>query len=110
MSENKKCECPMCKQAFTPENGMTMEEHLAKGIIAIVREMQNNPDKHDPTCPRCGHARMKPILQRNALSRSADISVCDVCGTDEALRASENNALPLTEWYIVKEILKLREE
>lgn len=35
-------------------------------------------------CPRCGQNTMNPVLCRNALSRIADIMVCDVCGVDEA--------------------------
>ena len=35
-------------------------------------------------CPRCGRPTMKPQLYTNALSRIADIEVCDSCGLDEA--------------------------
>ena len=35
-------------------------------------------------CPRCGRPAMKPNLYTNALSRAADIMVCDDCGVDEA--------------------------
>ena len=42
--------------------------------------------EHMP-CPRCGSFTMKPDLHTNALSRHADIYVCDGCGTEEALLA-----------------------
>ena len=32
-------------------------------------------------CPRCGKDTMKPDLHTNALSRHADLYVCDKCGT-----------------------------
>ena len=35
-------------------------------------------------CPRCGLPTMKPKLYTNALSRIADIMVCDDCGMSEA--------------------------
>lgn len=35
-------------------------------------------------CPRCGRPSMKSQLYTNALSRIADIMVCDACGVDEA--------------------------
>ena len=36
-------------------------------------------------CPRCGSKSMKERIHTNALSRHADIFICDQCGTDEAL-------------------------
>ena len=36
-------------------------------------------------CPRCGRMTMKENLCTNALSRRADIYICDSCGTAEAL-------------------------
>lgn len=126
MSENKKCECSLCAQQFIPEDGSTPEEHLAKGIVKVYREMQDaqlvperNPAAEggfreakllsnlEEQCPRCGHKRMKPHLRQNALSRCADVYICDVCGTDEALRDMNNDVLPITEWYVVREILKM---
>lgn len=40
-------------------------------------------------CPRCGEETMKlgDRLHTNALSRSYDIMICDLCGTDEAKMA-----------------------
>ncbi len=53
-------------------------------------------------CPRCGRNTVKNHLASNALSRHADLYVCDACGTDEAIRAFTGNPLPLAEWAIAK--------
>ena len=52
-------------------------------------------------CPRCGRKSMKLPHHTNALSREADVYVCDNCGTNEALRAMMNNPLPLSAWAFV---------
>ena len=54
-------------------------------------------------CPRCGCDSMKPHLYTNALSRAADIMICDACGTDEAVMAFIGEAMPLEEWACMKE-------
>ena len=54
-------------------------------------------------CPRCGCDSMKPSLYTNALSRAADIMICDACGTDEAVRAFTANPMPMEEWACMKE-------
>ena len=41
---------------------------------------------------------MKPNIHTNALSRHADIYVCDTCGTEEALLKFMHNPLPIHEW------------
>ena len=58
---------------------------------------------HWPLCPRCGRATVKPKTATNALSRHADVYVCDECGTDEAIRDFGKVVLPLHEWAIFKE-------
>ena len=50
-----------------------------------------------PLCLRCG----KPLNQRlivNALSRYADVYICENCGMDEALRDACGRGLPMWEW------------
>ncbi len=37
-------------------------------------------------CPRCGQNQMNPKVTINALSRYADVYICDTCGLDEAMR------------------------
>ena len=53
-------------------------------------------------CPRCGRMTVKARLHTNALSRCADVFVCDECGTDEAVRAVSGMELPLKDWAIAK--------
>ena len=57
--------------------------------------------KQPPLCLRCG----QPLDRRlviNALSRYADVHICEACGMDEALRDANRCPLPLTEWAAVK--------
>ena len=53
--------------------------------------------EHIP-CPRCGSFTMKADLHTNALSRHADIYICDRCGTEEAMLVFMNNPLPMRCW------------
>ena len=103
-------QCPLCNSAFAPADGVTAVEHLACGIVAVYAELQKKAEQWDCTenplpCPRCGHYRMSPRLSRNALSRSADIIVCDICGVDEAVRVLSDGVLPLSDWWITREML-----
>lgn len=53
-----------------------------------------------PACLRCG----KPLNQKlavNAVSRHADVYICEECGTDEALREAIGEPLPLREWHAI---------
>lgn len=53
-------------------------------------------------CPRCGSPM--PDLSRHAVSRRADIIVCDLCGTEEALEdAGMSEKKPLFTWAVWKE-------
>lgn len=54
-------------------------------------------------CPRCGRDAMKDKIHTNALSRHADIYICDECGTAEALLDTMSNPLPLACWAAVRE-------
>ncbi|MDO5299971.1 MAG: hypothetical protein Q4F18_11125 [Clostridia bacterium] len=58
--------------------------------------------EHMP-CPRCGRDVMKDRIHTNALSRHADIYICDECGTAEALLDAMSNPLPLACWAAVRE-------
>lgn len=53
-------------------------------------------------CPRCGKWKMKPELHTNALSRRADIYICDSCGTLEALCDMQKVTDGFDLWYISK--------
>lgn len=53
-----------------------------------------------PFCLRCG----KPLAQQlpvNAMSRYANVYICQTCGMDEALRDAVGEPLPLWEWHAV---------
>ena len=49
-------------------------------------------------CPRCGADTMKNPVHTNALSRIADVYICDACGSAEAMLAYMNQQYPLTSW------------
>ena len=48
--------------------------------------------------PRCGADTMKHPMHTNALSRHADLYVCDSCGTAEALLDFMGQTYPLYQW------------
>lgn len=54
-------------------------------------------------CPRCGFQRMDADPIRNALSRRADVQICDRCGIDEAMEDFLGSPRPLTSWDIVED-------
>ena len=103
MSEGKFCTCPVCNREVNPMNGLTGDEQIIKGTIEHYKQMQGKQEYLQ--CPKCGLERME---RRNALSRQFDIQICPACGTDEALRAANNDVLPASEWWIGKEIYKVR--
>ena len=45
---------------------------------------------------------MKELIHTNALSRHADIYICDACGTEEALLKFMHNPLPIREWVCLR--------
>ena len=49
-------------------------------------------------CLRCGRDAMKAPVHTNALSRTADVYVCDACGTAEAMLAFMKQDYPLHLW------------
>ena len=57
-------------------------------------------------CPRCG----RPAVETNrllALSRRADVTICENCGSWEALEdAGLAERKPLREWSILREVLE----
>ena len=106
MLENNKCRCPLCKQVFTPENGDSPEEHIAKGIIRLWGEIQDMDFMPLLPCPRCGRGRIRLNPDENAISWFIDVYICPECGDDEALRERKNDPMPLPAWHIVSETLK----
>lgn len=55
-----------------------------------------------PRCPRCGAEPDCYDHQQQALSRYAEIMVCNTCGTVEAMEDFLGEATSLTDWAIVK--------
>ena len=53
-------------------------------------------------CPRCGRWVMNSDPARNALSRRAEIYICDQCGTEEAMEDFIGKVTPLASWDIAK--------
>ena len=105
MNQENKCTCPLCDQVFTPEDGMTEGEHLARGILRVYADMQR---KGRLACPRCGENTMSTSVLRNALSRHYDIQICDACGNREGTEASVGKNHPIESWWAVSEILNRR--
>lgn len=64
---------------------------MSKKAISTAKEVVENfgkvqrRTKFNYPCPRCGHYTMDGELVRNALSRRADVYICDQCGTNEAM-------------------------
>ena len=83
-------ECP-------PKEPMSEEE--ARKTIESLRSLQERGEIFP--CPRCGYSRMDPKAVRNALSRHANVYICSVCGTDEAIRDMVGDVLPLNQWGMV---------
>lgn len=85
----------------------TIEE--AKKLIESFGKLQEkNSSKYSYPCPRCGNDSMNEKLTRNALSRRADIYICDACGMEEALMdAAGKEPLPFNKWglFLTIEVL-----
>lgn len=75
------------------------KEISAKAAIAKYAARQM---KELLPCPRCGRNSMKEKLSLNALSRRANIYICDGCGTDEAMRDFAGYVDDLNDWFAVK--------
>ncbi len=75
----------------------------AKELVESLRPLQEDPtDGYVFPCPRCGHNRMDAKPVRNALSRYADVYICNPCGMEEAmLDAAGLPPMPLNEWGMV---------
>lgn len=107
MDNKKNCECPFCHQHFTPESGLTTDEHLIKGIFRVFKEMQYDLQIGTLPCPRCGQQRMQENLKQNSLSSHANVYICTTCKADEAIRDMHDNKLPLQSWSIISQFSDL---
>ena len=70
-------------------------------LLTIHREMGRFENL---TVGLCGDLKFGRTVHSliNALSRYADVHICEACGMDEALRDANRCPLPLTEWAAVK--------
>ena len=78
-----------------------MTDRIRKALGDL--KARQDAGEHMP-CPRCGRDRMKKNIHTNALSRHADIYICDACGTEEALLKFMSNPLPVAEWACFRPI------
>ena len=72
-----------------------MTEKMKKRLSDL--KARQKAGEHIP-CPRCGADTMKEPVHTNALSRIADIYICDACGSAEAMLAFMKQQYPLTSW------------
>ena len=79
-------------------------EQKIKAALTELKKMQQNGILFP--CPRCGQYRMERRVVLNALSRHADVYVCDVCGRDEAIRDMTGNAISLSDWSFVSSLME----
>ena len=75
----------------------------AEAKAEIERFAKDQPHGRYP-CPRCGMWTMADNVLRNALSRRADVYVCDTCGMQEAIEDAMDSVTPLTAWAISQDI------
>lgn len=87
---------------FDPSKCMHTK-HLTKEDIEKALERQRDGAFR---CPRCGRETMKPKLHTNALSRRADVYICDECGMSEAIEDIPGNfKTPFEFWAIGRTLI-----
>ena len=76
----------------------TIEE--AKKLVESLKPLQEDCREggYIFPCPRCGYNRMYGTAEKNALSRHANVYVCNACGTEEAVMDMAGEQLPLNQW------------
>ena len=73
---------------------------MITSIESVLLDLKARQKAGEPMrCPRCGADTMKEPVYTNALSRIADIYICDACGSAEAMLAFMNQQYPLTSWW-----------
>lgn len=71
-------------------------------ILENYKELQSGCNCWLPHCPRCGKYAMRYPITTNALSRRADIYICDNCGMTEAIDDFLGKPTLLSEWALFK--------
>lgn len=77
--------------------GARLKKGQAKEIIERFAKKQRGGRF---ACPRCGRRVMDEDVTRNALSRYANVYVCDACGSQEAFGAMVKRCTPVSQWSI----------
>jgi predicted RNA-binding Zn-ribbon protein involved in translation (DUF1610 family) len=90
-------------EAMKRAGQMSYEEVVAEATKQMIEQFSEIQREGHFPCPRCGHYRMDADPIRNALSRRADVQVCDQCGVEEALEDLSGARMPLTMWNIAQE-------
>ena len=72
-----------------------MTEHMERRRLDLIARQQAGERM---ACPRCGMDVMKTPVHTNALSRAADIYICNACGSTEAMLAYMHQSSPLSGW------------
>ena len=77
---------------------------MIESIMKALADLRARQEQREHMmCPRCGKDSMDENVHRNALSRHADIHICDDCGTAEAMLKMMRNPLPLGQWACFRE-------
>lgn len=71
-------------------------------ILENYKELQSDCKCMHSYCPRCGKYAMRYPITTNALSRRADIYICDDCGMAESIEDFLGKPMPLSEWMLFK--------
>ena len=74
-----------------------MTEKIRKRLLDLKAAQDANTPMN---CPRCGADAMKLPMATNALSRVADLYICDSCGNTEGLLAFMRHSHPLHRWSV----------
>ena len=74
-----------------------MTEKIRKRLLDLKAAQDANTPMN---CPRCGADTMKLPIHTNALSRHADLYICDSCGNTEGLLAFMRHSHPLHRWSV----------
>lgn len=83
-----------------------LDEQQAKAALEWFAKVQTA----QITCPRCGKVTMKDPIHTNALSRFADVYVCDMCGMAEALISHAGQPPKLRNWAFIETVNELFSE
>ena len=78
---------------------------MEKQVTEILTRFSGKQKQTWLLCPRCGMDMMSPILEHNALSRRADLMICNLCGNIEGIEDMPTagiTKLPIEKWELVE--------